>query len=474
MNRSSLHNSARDKSENDQETIAAISTPFGESGIGIVRVSGVLAESICRKIFRPKREHPRFESHVFQYGEIVDPEGGAAIDEVLLVMMKAPKSYTREDVAEIHCHGGYLIVQKILDLIRREGAKLAEPGEFTKRAFLNGRIDLTQAEAVIDVINSRTSASLEIANQQLRGILYKEVMRLKEGLVEMLALIEAHIDFPDEDIDPISQEGMKKDLDRMVAVMSGWISSYEEGRIFRDGVSCAIIGKTNVGKSSLLNVLLNEDRAIVTAIPGTTRDVIEEVLNIREIPVRLIDTAGLRKTGDCVEMEGVRRTKEQLKRSDFILLVLDGSRELDKEDLEIFDEVVGKKKVIVVNKNDLPGRIPMGIIRSRFQSDAVVQLSVLKREGIKDLENAIHACLIKGNVRRASESVIVASLRHKIGLEEAEKRLVASRGGLEDGVSLEFVAFEIRSALEALGEIIGETTTEELLNHIFGRFCIGK
>jgi tRNA modification GTPase len=461
-------------SDNNRETIAAISTPFGESGIGIVRVSGVLAESICRKIFRPKREHSEFESHVFQYGEIVDPERGAAIDEVLLVVMKAPKSYTREDVAEIHCHGGYLIVQKILDLIRREGAKLAEPGEFTKRAFLNGRIDLTQAEAVIDVINARTNASLEIANQQLRGVLYKEVMRLKEGLVEILALIEAHIDFPDEDIDPISQDGMKKDLDRTVAAMREWISSYEEGRIFRDGVSCAIIGKTNVGKSSLLNVLLNEDRAIVTAIPGTTRDVIEEVLNIREIPVRLIDTAGLRKTGDCVEMEGVRRTKEQLKRSDFILLVLDGSRELDNEDLEIFDEVLGKKKVIVINKNDLPGRIPLGDIRCRFQSDAVVHLSALKREGVKDLENAIHASLIKGNVTRAPESVIVASLRHKIGLEEAEKRLLASRRGLEEGVSLEFVAFEIRSALEALGEVIGETTTEELLNHIFGRFCIGK
>jgi tRNA modification GTPase len=267
---------------------------------------------------------------------------------------------------------------------------------------------------------------------------------------------------------------MKKDLDRMVAVTKEWVSSYEEGRIFRDGVSCAIIGKTNVGKSSLLNVLLNEDRAIVTAIPGTTRDVIEEVLNIREIPVRLIDTAGLRKTGDCVEMEGVRRTKEQLKHSDFILLVLDGSRELDKEDLEIFDEVVGKKKVIVINKNDLPGRIPLGDIKRRFQSDAVVHLSALKREGINDLENAIHACLIKGNVRRAPESVIVASLRHKIGLEETEKRLLAARRGLEDEVSLEFVAFEIRSALEALGEIIGETTTEELLNHIFGRFCIGK
>jgi tRNA modification GTPase len=474
LNRSSPPLSFKSSSENNEETIAAISTPFGESGIGIVRLSGPLAESICRQIFKPKREHAGFNSHVFHYGEIVDPERGSAIDEVLLVVMKAPKSYTREDVAEIHCHGGYLIVQKILDLTRRQGARLAEPGEFTKRAFLNGRIDLTQAEAVVDLINAKTYASLEIANQQLKGVLYKEVMRLKGELVEKLALIEAHIDFPDEEIDPISQEEMKKDLDRMAALMRRWISSYEEGRIFRDGVSCAIIGKTNVGKSSLLNVLVNEERAIVTAIPGTTRDVIEEVLNIREIPVRLMDTAGLRKTVDCVEMEGVRRTREQVRRSDFILLVLDGSRELDREDLEIFDEVVGKKKVIVVNKKDLPGRISLDDIRSRFQSDGVILVSALKREGIEDLENAIYNFLIHGNVRRVSESVIVANLRHKIGLEEAERRLLASRTGLEDGISPEFVAFEIRSALEALGEIVGETTTEEVLDHIFQRFCIGK
>jgi tRNA modification GTPase len=474
LNRSSPPISVRDKSENDRETIAAISTPFGESGIGIVRVSGLLAESICKRIFRPKRGHPRFNSHFFQYGEIVDPERAAPIDEVLLVMMKAPKSYTREDVAEIHCHGGYLIVQKILDLIRRQGARLAEPGEFTKRAFLNGRIDLTQAEAVIDLINAKTNASLEIANQQLKGVLYKEVMKLKKGLVEKLALIEAHIDFPDEDIDPISHEGMKKDLDGMVAVLRGWISSYEEGRIFRDGVSCAIIGKTNVGKSSLLNVLLNEDRAIVTAIPGTTRDVIEEVLNIKEIPVRLMDTAGLRKTADCVEMEGVRRTREQVRRSDFILLVLDGSRELDSEDSEIFDDVVGKKKVIVVNKKDLLQKVSLEKVRNRFHSAPVVLVSALMREGIDDLENAIYGSLIQGNAGRASESVIVANLRHKVALEDAERGLLAARMGLENGISLEFVAFEVRSALEALGEIVGETTTDEVLDHIFEQFCIGK
>ena len=474
LHRSFPYTSAKNNSKNDEETIAAISTPFGESGIGIVRVSGSLAEGICRRIFRSKKEHHGFASHSFQYGEIVDPERGSAIDEVLLVLMKAPKTYTREDVAEIHCHGGYLIVQKVLELVRKEGARLAQPGEFTKRAFLNGRIDLTQAEAVVDLINAKTTAGLEIANQQLKGILYKEVLALKVRLVDELALLEAHIDFPDEEIDPISQERVKKDLDRMVAEIEGWMSSYEEGKIFRDGVSCAIIGKTNVGKSSLLNVLLNEDRAIVTSVPGTTRDVIEEVLNIKGIPVRLMDTAGLRKTADPVEMEGVKKTRERVGNAEFILLVLDGNRELDGDDSEIFSEVSGRKKVIVVNKKDLPARLSMEGIRNIFRFDPIVSVSARSREGIDVLKDAIYSSLIHRNIKRTTESVIVANLRHKVALGTTRERLLAARRGMEDEISLEFIVFEIRSALEALGEIVGETTSEEVLDRIFERFCIGK
>jgi tRNA modification GTPase len=458
----------------DEETIAAIATPFGGGGIGIVRVSGSLAEIICRRIFRSKKEHPGLTSHSFQYGEIVDPERGTPIDEVLLVLMKSPKTYTREDVAEIHCHGGYLILQKVLELVLRQGARMAQPGEFTKRAFLNGRIDLTQAEAVVDLINAKTTASLEIANQQLRGILYKEVMALRERLVEQLALLEAHIDFPEEELDPIFQGGVRKDLGEMVVEIEGWISTYEEGKIFREGVSCAIIGKTNVGKSSLLNVLLNEDRAIVTPIPGTTRDVIEEVLNIKEIPVRLMDTAGLRKTVDSVEMEGVRRTRERVANSDFVLLVLDGSREVDGDDLEIFGEVGGKKKAIVINKKDLPARLSSENIRNQFHSDPIVLISALRREGIDDLKDAIYSSLIHGNVGTAIGSLIVANLRHKIALGDTKDRLSAALRGMEGGISLEFIAFEIRSALEALGDIVGETTTEEVLDRVFEQFCIGK
>jgi tRNA modification GTPase len=291
------------------------------------------------------------------------------MDEVLVVLMRGPATYTKEDIVEIHCHGGYIILQKVLELVLKQGARLAQPGEFTKRAFLNGRIDLTQAEAVIDLIRAKTTTSLEIANQQIRGMLQHELVSIKEGLVDRLALIEAHIDFPEEEIEPVSLEGLKEDIEGMVEKMTGWIASYESGRIFREGISCAIIGKTNVGKSSLLNVLLKEDRAIVTPIPGTTRDVIEEVLNIQGIPVRLMDTAGLRKVVDSVELEGVKRTKEKIEDADLVLLVIDGSRDLDEDDRDIFRKVEKKKKVVVVNKKDLLPRVSEEDLRAQFPED---------------------------------------------------------------------------------------------------------
>jgi tRNA modification GTPase len=462
---------------NNEETIAAIATPFGEGGIGIVRISGSLAEPICRKIFRPKKEQTGLVSHSFQYGEIVDPERQAPIDEAMFVLMKSPRTYTREDVAEIQCHGGYLILQRVLELVLKQGARMAQPGEFTKRAFLNGRIDLSQAEAVVDLIKAKTNASLEIANRQLRGVLRGEILVLKERLMENLALLEAHIDFPEEDIDAISQATLREDLCEILVRIEGWIGSYEEGKIFREGISCVIVGKTNVGKSSLLNVLLNEDRAIVTSTPGTTRDVIEEVLNIREIPIRLMDTAGLRHAADCVEREGIRKTREQVSKADFILWVLDGSRELDKDDFEIFGEIEEKKKVIVVNKNDLPSKFVIEDIREKSPCASVVpfvSISALKREGIEDLRDAIYASLIHRGKENVADSVIVANLRHKTALEEAKNRISDASKGLDEGVSLEFIAFEIRSALEALGSIVGETTSDEIMNRVFERFCIGK
>jgi tRNA modification GTPase len=474
VSRDSALNSPRKTPSNEEETIAAISTPFGESGIGIVRMSGSSAEAIARKLFKPKRNQPCFFSHHFHYGEIIDNQSGKAVDEVLIVLMKSPKTYTTEDIVEIHCHGGYLILQKVLELVLKSGARMAQPGEFTKRAFLNGRIDLTQAEAVIDMIRAKTAVSLEIANQQLRGRLNEELGRFKAGLIEDLALIEAHIDFPEEEIEPISLRKMEHGIRGMVQQLEGWVASYEEGRVFREGISCAIIGKTNVGKSSLLNALLKEERAIVTAIPGTTRDVIEEILSIRGIPVRLIDTAGLRRAGDSIEQEGMRKAKERLADSDFVLLMLDGSRVLDEDDEEIFEEVKGKKKVVIVNKDDLPREISVSKVGNRFMGDPIVSISALKGEGIDDLKKTIYTSLIQRDVRTSPEELIVANIRHKNALIQISDNLSNAMEGMVEGTSFEFIAFEIRSALEALGELVGETTNEEVLNRIFDQFCIGK
>ena len=474
MIRDPAFNSARRNPSKEEETIAAISTPYGESGIGVVRMSGSSAESIARKLFRPKTDQSYFISHHFHYGEIIDTQSGKVVDEVLIVLMKSPKTYTKEDIVEIHCHGGYFILQKVLELILVHGARMAHPGEFTKRAFLNGRIDLTQAEAVIDMINAKTMVGLEIANQQLKGWLFREMAQLKTRLVQDLALIEAHIDFPEEEIEPTPFIEIEREIERRVQKLQEWIASYEEGKIFREGISCAIIGKTNVGKSSLLNALLKEERAIVTAIPGTTRDVIEEVMNIYGIPVRVIDTAGLRKAKDSIEQEGVRRAKERLVGSDFILLMLDGSRAIDEDDEEIFEEVNGKKKVVVLNKNDLPQKISIEEVKNRFVEDPIVSVSALKGDGIDDLKKTICARLVQREVRATQEHLIVANIRHKNALVQIRDNLSNAVKGMEEGISLEFVAFEIRAALEALGEMVGETTSEEVLSRIFEQFCIGK
>jgi tRNA modification GTPase len=458
----------------DEDTIAAIATPFGESGIGIVRISGPAAEAISSRLFKPRKNLQPLVSHRLTYGEIIDPEKGISIDEVLVVLLKAPKTYTREDVVEIQCHGGHLILQKILELVIHQGARMAEPGEFTRRAFLNGRIDLTQAEAVVDLIRAKTTASLEIANQQLRGMLSGALNHLRQALVEMLALIEAHIDFPEEDIDPVSEGELRRGLEAIVREIDKMVDTYEEGKIFREGVSCAIIGKTNVGKSSLLNILLREDRAIVTPVPGTTRDVIEEVLNIHSIPIKLLDTAGLRKTKDPVEIEGVKRTRMKIADSEFVILVLDGSASLDQDDYEIFQEVKDKKKVIAVNKKDLPFGICSGSIREQFPRDPVVFISALKNEGIDELKEAVYRSLIHRNVIKSPDYLIVANVRHKNSLVKTSSYVVNALNGLDKSIPSEFIAFELRSALDSLGEIIGQTTPEEVLNLIFEQFCIGK
>jgi tRNA modification GTPase len=459
--------------DGENDTIVAIATPHGESGIGIVRISGPLSEKVATRLFRPKKKLSRLKSHHLYYGEIIDPENGNPLDEVLLALMRKPKTYTREDVLEINCHGGYLVLRRVLEVVLGQGVRLAEPGEFTKRAFLNGRIDLSQAEAVVDVIRAKTAKSLKIANQQLKGDLSHEIEGLRERVVRSLASVEALIDFPDEEID-VDEDVIRGDLEEAQRNAGELIASYEEGKIYRDGVSVGIVGKTNVGKSSLLNVLLRENRAIVTPIPGTTRDVIEEAVNIQEIPIRLVDTAGIRRASNAIEREGVRLAKGKVSEADMVILVIDGSRRLDKYDWEIIDEVKEKNKVVAVNKTDLPIKTSVEQVQALLPNTRAVEISALRNRGIDALKESIFCTVTGDGVGREAGEVVVANARHKRALEESLESLRRAKEGIEGGVPIELVALELRSCLDHLGEIRGETTAEEVLERIFSQFCIGK
>jgi tRNA modification GTPase len=457
----------------ERDTIAAIATPHGESGIGIVRISGPLAAKVATRLFRPKNKHTRLKSHHLYYGEILDPESGKALDEVLITLMRKPKTYTREDVLEINCHGGYLVLQEVLELVLAQGVRVAQPGEFTKRAFLNGRIDLSQAEAVIDVIRAKTAKSLKISQQQLRGNLSGEIEGLREGVTRSLALIEALIDFPDEELDVDEGRG-SGELEEHLGRVRSLIESYEEGKIYKDGASVSIVGKTNVGKSSLLNVLLNEERAIVTPIPGTTRDIIEEGISIHGIPIRLLDMAGIRKAASTIEREGVRLAKGKVAEADMVVLVIDGSRRLDKQDREIIDEIRGKKTVVALNKRDLPMKTSTGKVRELLPDTKAVEISALKNWGIDELKDSVYCVLAGEGIGREAEEVIVGNARHKKALEGSLECLLRARNGMETKIPIELVALELRSCLDHLGEIGGETASEEVLAVIFSQFCIGK
>jgi len=459
--------------DGENDTIAAIATPHGESGIGIVRISGPLSEKVATRLFRSKKRLSRLQSHHLYYGEIIDPDNGKSIDEVLLTLMRKPKTYTREDVLEINCHGGYLVLRRVLEVVLGQGVRLAEPGEFTKRAFLNGRIDLSQAEAVVDIIRAKTAKSLKIANQQLKGDLSREIEGLRERVVGSLASVEALIDFPDEKID-VDEDVIREVLEEAQRKIGELIASYEEGKIYRDGVSVGIVGKTNVGKSSLLNVLLRENRAIVTPIPGTTRDVIEEAVNIQEIPIRLVDTAGIRRASNAIEREGVRLAKGKVAEADMVILVIDGSRSLDKYDWEIIDEVREKNTVIAVNKMDLPIKTSPEQVQALLPNTRAMKISALRNWGIDALKESIYCRLTGDGVGREAGEVVVANARHKRALEESLESLRRAKEGIQGGIPIELIALELRSCLDHLGEIGGETTTEEVLERIFNQFCIGK
>ncbi len=453
-----------------EDTIAAISTPPGEGGIGIVRVSGPDAPALAAQLIRLSGSGG-LQSHRFSYGELIDPATGDTLDEVMVVLMRAPRSYTREDLLEIQCHGGSLLVQRLLDVVLRSGARLAEPGEFTKRAFLNGRIDLVQAEAVIDIIRGKSEAALSLAQHQREGRLSLQLGDIRSALVTARALVEAHIDFPEEDIDVASLERIRSSVATAREEVTRLIDGFSAGRVLREGVSVLIAGKPNVGKSSLLNTLLKEKRAIVTAIPGTTRDLIEEIVNIKGLPVRLMDTAGIRESSDPVEGEGIRLARERLATADLILFVLDGSRPPDVDDELILADLAGRPFVIVRNKSDLP-QLPT--LPSSPDSLADLGISTRTGDGIDDLLDTIHRIFLKGAAIDSREYVALSRTRHHDALQECRSRLELFLRNVSSGADLELLAIDLRDALSALGTVTGETTPDEILDVIFSSFCIGK
>lgn len=479
----------------DNSTIAAISTPLGEAGIGIVRLSGPKAFSIARKVFKPKskRKLKDIFTHTLHYGHIIDPESKKRIDEVLLSLMSAPRTYTREDVVEINCHGGIVPLREVLELVLREGARLAQPGEFTRRAFLNGRIDLAQAEAVIDIIRAKTNGALQVATSQASGKLSLRIQSLREEVLSLLSSLEVTLDYPEEEIEELTPFKIKQGIRRIVKKIEHLLLTAERGKILREGVKTVIVGRPNVGKSSLLNALLKEVRAIVTNIPGTTRDIVEEVVNIRGIPFRLQDTAGLGRFKDKIGKIGIEFTRQSLEEAELVLLVIDSSKKITREDREIMAEICGKKTIVVFNKIDLPAKIKTKDIRGelkdktslRCQStvptaqagsrdkQVIVKTSLTQAWGLDNLEKALEEAVFSGKVS-PGDTLLVSNLRHKEALLQAKDSLKEAITATCSSLPSDLIALDLRQALNSLGEITGETVSEEILDRVFSEFCVGK
>jgi len=447
-----------------QDTIAAISTPIGESGLAVVRLSGADALKIADACFRPvgatSKRPTEAQTHTVHYGKM--QRAGKIIDEVLLTILRAPRTFTREDMVEASCHGGVLPAKLVLDALLEAGARLAEPGEFTKRAFLNGRIDLAQAEAVADLIHSRTELALDAANEQLAGKLSRRIEDLRNQMVQTLAHIEAHIDFPDEDIAPDTKEKLVQRLESGVTFMDELLATANEGQILRRGIRAAIIGRPNAGKSSLLNQLLGHERAIVSPIPGTTRDTIEETANIRGIPVIFVDTAGIRESSDTIEAEGIRRSRESLARAELVLEVIDASESLSSDSR--LGATNGKKHLVVLNKIDLPAKADVPTAH---------RISCTTGEGLETLKDAIRDAVWSGKVGGEMNQVMI-NARHQEALQRARRHTQHTIEALRSNQTLELAAMDLRIATNAIGEIVGKTTTEDILDSVFSQFCIGK
>jgi len=457
------------------DTIAAISTAPGEGAIGIVRISGDLAISIASSIYQcGTKQLEEQKTHTIHYGHIVDPKSGEVYDEVMVSVLRAPKTFTREDIVEINCHGGIVAINRVLQLVLRMGARLAEPGEFTKRAFLNGRIDLSQAEAVMDLIRAKTDKSMQLAMRQLDGQLSHLIQNLRQEILNTLAQVEVNIDYPEyDDVEEMTLQLLREKTQQVLQGIRALLNTASQGKILRDGLKTAIVGRPNVGKSSLLNVLLREEKAIVTDIAGTTRDTIEEYVNVRGVPLQLIDTAGIRETDDVVEKIGVERSRKALKEADFVLLLLNQSETLQEEDIRLLETTKGMKRIILFNKTDLPSKLSKEDIAPYANEEEIVTTSMLNKEGIDQLEEKIAGYFFQGQMNER-DATYLSNTRHIALLEKAEQALVEVQNGIEMEMPVDLIQIDFTRAWDLLGEITGDSVQDELLTQLFSQFCLGK
>ncbi|GIP40643.1 tRNA modification GTPase MnmE [Paenibacillus sp. J31TS4] len=455
------------------DTIAAISTPLGEGGIAVIRVSGPEAIAEVERVFQSKKPLSAAATHTVHYGFIVNKETGERIDEVLVTVMKGPRSFTAEDVVEIGCHGGIVSVKKVLDLLLTGRTRIAEPGEFTKRAFLNGRIDLSQAEAVIDVIRAKSDRAYQIAMKQAEGSLSARIKKLRHELVELMAHIEVNIDYPEHDVEEMTNAFIRTRCEAAITEIDRLLKSAEQGKIMREGIVTAIVGRPNVGKSSLLNTLTQENKAIVTDIPGTTRDVIEEYVTVNGIPLRLLDTAGIRETSDVVEQIGVEKSRTALAEADLILLVFNGSEPIHEDERLLLEQLADRNVIVIVNKTDLPQQLEMEELTRRIDAERIVRMSLQEESGIDELEAAISAIFFSGQVE-SNDLTYVSNVRHIALLKQAKSALGEATEAAESFVPIDMIQIDVRRAWEQLGEVIGDSVGDSLLDQIFSQFCLGK
>ena len=449
------------------KTIAAISTPIGHGGIGIVRVSGDDALKIIEKVFVPKNKG-KFKPYTLKFGNIIDEQGNV-LDQVLISYFKAPKTYTGEDICEVNCHGGLIVTKQILDLLLRNGASMAEPGEFTKRAFLNGKIDLTQAEAVIDLINSKSAKENSASVKQIEGFLGEKIKEIKRDIVDLLVDIEANIDYPEYDVEEVRRERIETVLQGSISKIEKLEATFESGKVLREGVNTAIIGKPNVGKSSLLNALLKENRAIVTEIAGATRDTIEEYVTIKGIPLKLIDTAGIRDTSDVVENIGIEKSKKAIDEAELVLLILDATSDLTAEDRALLDLIKDKKHIVLINKIDAGSKVS----EADLSDDNIIRISIKNGDGLdlleSKIENMFELCALD-----SENDVVLTNSRHQALILKAKEGIINALNSAKNGLPLDMLSIDISEAIQKLGEITGETVSEEVISGIFAKFCLGK